>query len=198
MQYNFTYVNAAVDKEDGEMLMAMSQEGSKSATGVVDKNNIGNASKGISYQVRTINLAGYLRNKLPPSGALAYLKLDVEGLEYSLLPWLLLEGAICRLSHLRIEWHLVAQPIRNRLEGLALRHSIGGLLRHGCTSPPLMIEHEEFAANNFAFPVPGIQELATWHTIWPNSKHGGCPHVHMDRGEAAGGWPTAGSRGMDK
>ena len=56
-----------------------------------------------------------------------------------------------------------AQPFGSRLEALALRHSIGGLLRSGCSSPPEVFEHEEFAADDFAFPVPGLQELAAMH-----------------------------------
>jgi len=67
----------------------------------------------------------------------------------------------------------VAQAIPERLESLAMRHSLGRLLRLGCVVAPQLLEHEEFAANNFAFPVPGIQELAAMHTRWANKAGGG-------------------------
>ena len=76
-----------------------------------------------------------------------------------------------------------AQPIGSRLEALALRHSIGGLLRSGCSSPPEVVEHEEFAANNFAFPVPGLQELAAMHTRWANSASGGVSTSRWTQGK---------------
>ena len=46
--------------------------------------------------VPAIDLAALLRVQLPEDGrTLSYLKLDVEGAEFELLPWLLLQG--CRL-----------------------------------------------------------------------------------------------------
>ena len=177
-RHNFTFVEAAVAKKDGEMQLTTKPEAKMSATILERDKAVTAGATAIQYSVRTVDLSGYLRTVLPAVQAestptLAYLKLDVEGIEYTLLPFLLTSGALCRFSHVRIEWHLVAQAIPERFESLALRHSIGRLLRLGCAVAPQLLEHEEFPANNFAFPVPGIQEVAALHTIWAGSKAGG-------------------------
>ena len=38
------------------------------------------------------------------------LKMDIEGAEFSLLPHLLMAGALCTVTHLRTEWHLNSLP----------------------------------------------------------------------------------------
>ena len=45
------------------------------------------------------------------------MKLDVESLEYELLPWLLTHGVLCRLRFVLVEWHLKCARCRDpRLE----------------------------------------------------------------------------------
>ena len=81
------------------------------------------------------------------------------GVEFTLLPWMLLNGALCGVSFLLIEWHLATTAPEQRLAGLGLRLAFDGLLRDGCAQPPLAVLHDEFAANNLNTPVPGLREL---------------------------------------
>ena len=119
-------------------------------------------------RVHRIDLAAWIREKLPVAGGLSLLKLDVEGSEYSLLPWLLMQGAYCRVSHVIQEWHLHAAPPATRLEALALRLSFHALLRNGCPdgAAPIGIWHDEWPDNNFGWPVPGLPDVAVDHAPW--------------------------------
>ena len=80
-----------------------------------------------------------------------------------MLPRLLLSGVLCHASHIIIEWHLLAQPASERLSGLHLRHDMDHLLTKGCAAPPAVLEHFDFAPNNYG-DVPGLPELAKQHT----------------------------------
>jgi len=58
--------------------------------------------------VEAIDLAEYL---LRVRAELLVLKLDVEGAEFALVPELLRRRALCRVTHLRVEWHLSSMPL---------------------------------------------------------------------------------------
>ena len=122
-------------------------------------------------RVRTVNLAAVMHAVLrerPP----ALFKCDVEGAEYALLARLLLTGALCRVRHLLIEWHLNALPPSERLAGLGLRTAFDALLRDGCIKGDAwQIEHDEYPDNNRGEPVDGLADLcarknATKRTRW--------------------------------
>ena len=126
-----------------------------------------------SVRVRTFDFAAWLREKLGPSdGAVAeapphsLLKLDVERLEYSLVPWLLAQGGLCLVRHLLIEWHLNQLPFGQRLRGLGLRLALHTMLEEGCTTPPVAIYHDDYPGNNYAVPVPGLHDLVASHGLW--------------------------------
>jgi hypothetical protein len=80
--------------------------------------------------------------------------------EYALLPWMLAQGALCRLTYLIPEWHLSQQPPHARLAALGLRLSFHATLQSACRVPPRLIEHDEPVEMNSFFPVPGINDLA--------------------------------------
>ena len=94
--------------------------------------------------VPALDLSEYLLRELPvlsdkdPDAVIAYLKLDVEGAEYQILPRLLHTRALCRLRFLEVEWHLRNLPIENKLAGLALRDSLSDILKSTCPMPPSM------------------------------------------------------------
>ena len=107
---------------------------------------------------------------------LLLLKLDIEGGEYTVLPHLLMSGALCRADFLLIEWHLNAIPPEQRLSGLSLRHSIDTLLASGCStrrSPP-RIFHLEYDPVNRGMYVPGLLAEAIRHT-WSSDTTGDVP-----------------------
>lgn len=108
------------------------------------------------------------------------LKMDIEGAEFALLPHLLTTGALCALTHLRVEFHLNSLPPRERLDGVALRLGLRHLLRRGC--PPaagIVVEAEEWRPINFGEPVPGLAEEAARHM----------PRLHLGGELAHGGMP---------
>ena len=86
-----------------------------------------------------------------------------QAAEYHLLPHLLVHGALCRVSHLLVEWHLNAEPSPRRLDALALRLGLRMLLERGCPVPPRIIEHEEPESTNLHVGVAGLAELSRAH-----------------------------------
>ena len=112
-----------------------------------------------------------------PGPTFGLLKLDVEGMEGELLPWLLSHGLLCRMRYIIIEWHLNRVlnrvPPPRRLAALGLRLSLHSLLEHGCATPPKAVCHDDFTANNFALPVPGLPRVAMEHASWAGRSRGG-------------------------
>lgn len=93
---------------------------------------------------------------------LTFLKLDIEASEFSLLPRLVVSGALCRIHFVLIEWHLNALRPAERLSGLGMLLSLEVMLRSGCPAPPVLqqvVPH----ANNEGVEVPGLREAAKRH-----------------------------------
>ena len=88
----------------------------------------------------------------PVERPLIYLKVDIEGGEAALLPKLLVSGALCFVSYLRVEWHLNVLPEEQRLSIVSLKHALRSMLTHACTA-----EHAEIAASL------GSDHGASWH-----------------------------------
>ena len=120
--------------------------------------------------VETVDLANLLLQILPEHG-ITFVKMDVEGAEYKLLPWLLTQGVLCRVRYLLQEWHLASVPLEKRLPALSMRLALHELLRHGCKSPPVAILHDAASQNNLGVPIPGLPELNTLHSAWKS------PHI---------------------
>ena len=117
----------------------------------------------------------YLLRELPvlsdkdPDAVIAYLKLDVEGAEYQILPRLLHTRALCRLRFLEVEWHLRNLPIENKLAGLALRDSLSDILKSTCPMPPSIV-HNDMPINNVVAGIPGLERrselVETYRRRW--------------------------------
>ena len=171
-----TYVPAAAWKSDGNATIQFANAGSTSATITTDTFSgrdtftLNQTEQQTVEEIKTIDLAAYINRALdahrigttvdPPS----LMKLDVEGAEYELLPWLLAQGALCRLRFIQIEWHLNARAPHERIAAVGLRISLHSLLNAACATPPLLIEHDEYFDANAGVPVPGIQFLAERHS----------------------------------
>lgn len=153
---NVTFHNVAAMKVESTIQFSVSSSSKRSTAteqSVVPKTR--------HVPVRGIDIAAFLLRTLPDASSLSLLKLDVEGLEYTLLPWMLAQGALCRVRYLIAEWHLNQQPLGQRLPALALRLSLASLLQHGCETPPRAVFNDEFMTNNAAVPVPGLQHAAS-------------------------------------
>ena len=125
-----------------------------------------------AQDVRTLSLSEVILNHTRPTakGAVpppVFLKCDVEGAEYDLLPHLLTTGALCRVTHLYMEWHLNSVPPTRRLAALALRTTLEHTLHRGCVHPPVWYEHDEYDVNNLEEEVPGLWQLALLHNGTP-------------------------------
>ena len=161
---NATFLPVAASKQDGTAAFHIDTPGSPGAS--LARQHEGEM-RTRTVPVTTIDLAAFLRRTLssrPPT--LSFVKLDVESLEYSLLAWLLVQGALCDVTHLLIEWHLNLLPLGQRLSGLGLRLGFGALLQEGCATPPRAVYHDEYVPTNFGVPVPGLQDVATEHALW--------------------------------
>ena len=119
--------------------------------------------------MRTLSLADTILNHTQPGlgNGPVFLKCDVEGAEYDLLPHLLMTGAFCRVTHLYMEWHLNSVSPERRLAALALRTALEHMLKSGCAQPPVWFEHDEYDVNNMEEEVPGLWELALLHNGTP-------------------------------
>ena len=98
-QHNFTFVHAAAARADGEQSFTL--EGAKDSKSASLAGSTVSAA-GMRTSVRTIDLAAFLRVRLvsPARASPSLMKLDTEGFEYQLLPWLIAQGALCHLTHL--------------------------------------------------------------------------------------------------
>ena len=114
--------------------------------------------------VPAIDLAEFIktatRRSTEGERVISLLKLDLEGAEYTIFPWLFSQGALCHATYLLIEWHLGTAEPERRLAGLGMRLAFDSMLHHGCVTPPLAVLHDEFPGNNLDVPIPGLLELA--------------------------------------
>lgn len=171
--WNATFLPVAAWTEDGADLPFLANRNSEKA-GLVSSMPETTAKRAArerrTQRIQAIDFAQYVLRELP-ADALAWLKLDIEGAEYSVLPRLLVSGALCRVRYLQIEWHLNNLPERRRAEGLALRKALGGLIDAGCprssgTAPPARrLLHEEYRGTNFDIYIPGLLEEAVRHAM---------------------------------
>ena len=88
-------------------------------------------------RVPTFDLADWILRTIPVApGHLAYLHLDIESAEFRLIPRLVFSGALCRLSHVHIEWHLkplAAASDRELSDSLAMRVGFEHMLEQACS-----------------------------------------------------------------
>ena len=165
---NATFLAAAASTTDGRTGFRISKQSTKAriseAVHDPDADQI--------IQVPTIDLAAFLQTHLEPNGV-SLVKLDVEGHEFDLLPWLLTRGALCAPRYVMLEWHLNFVPPDRRLAALGLRLSFHTTLQQGCRTPPAGIHHDDFGLNNVALPIPGLSRLALEHSSWAGNSRGG-------------------------
>ena len=115
--------------------------------------------------VPAIDLTEFLLRELPmvsakdPNASISYLKLDVEGAEYEILPRLLNKSALCRLSFIEIEWHLRYLPMEKKLAGLALRDALSDILKGMCVPSPVVV-HNDMPINNIVAGIQGLEKRA--------------------------------------
>jgi hypothetical protein len=83
-----------------------------------------------------------------------FLKLDIEGGEYELLPALLRSRVLCRLGYILIEWHLSKLPRARRRAGLATMEAIRPVLNQSCSVPPRVV-HDLIPENNLQVNLGG-------------------------------------------
>ena len=128
---------AAADRHDGFVRVTTNRVGSQTASMTpVDASHAGESSV-----MPALDLGKFLTTRVPRAHGISLMKLDVEGGEFRLLPWLLLHGAICHLRYLHLEWHLNRLAVEERLSGLALRLTLHSLLEEGCDVAPAAIFH---------------------------------------------------------
>ena len=175
-RWNGTFLPVAAWTEDASDMLFVSPRNSETASlASTQTRSARPRAGGATQRIKAIDFARYLLREVPPDG-LAWLKMDVEGAEYAILPRLLVSGALCGpVRFLQIEWHLNNLPAEKRAEGLALRKALGGLIEGGCprsrrsaagAAPPARhLLHEEFRGTNFDIMVPGLMEEAVRHAM---------------------------------
>ena len=89
----------------------------------------------------------------------AFLKMDIEGGEYTVLPALLASRALCgRIGFVLLEWHLNKLPRSKRRGGLALTAAMRTILNVTCRAegyePPRLV-HDVVPENNLQVDLGG-------------------------------------------
>jgi FkbM family methyltransferase len=160
---NVTFLPVAVGNHAGTVVMQGSARSVEARAVEIKRSAHQEQGRAQVGQVQMIDLAKWMREHLPPpeSSSVVLLKLDVEGTEWKLLPWLLMQGALCRATYILLEWHINFTPAARRLEALGLRLSFHSLLRDGCphNHVPQIIWHDDWPMNNFGVPIPGLAEM---------------------------------------
>jgi len=154
MSWNGTLVAAAAWKANTNLTFYLHANNSELATANVANKALQYDAAGFRPDLRlmvpAVDIAEYLLRRLPQSNnSLVFLKLDIEGSEYDVLPWLLKKRALCRLSFLLIEWHLNFVASSRRATGLALKKGLQSELHRSCKPglPPVVV-HDNMPSNN--------------------------------------------------
>jgi len=164
VKWNATFLPYAAWTTDGGALNFYTSDNSEASSliGAMARRYSTPTHEAKVQSVHTVDLARLLRFGLSGK-SLALIKLDVEGAEYTLLPWLIRQGALCSTAalHLLVEWHLNSLRPEERLAGLGLRLSLEHILNASCGPDfaPRVVAHEEYFGNNHGEDVPGLQEL---------------------------------------
>ena len=113
--------------------------------------------KGKLISVRGIDFAAYLRRTLRPAERV-YVKMDIEGAEYEVLPRLLMTGALCLVDDLQLEWHMTRINASRRLASWGLRLTLEDTLERGCPGGSRRRRYLHEDGQNNRAPVPGLLE----------------------------------------
>lgn len=123
--YSVEVTNAIASDAEGNATLFSSGNPMAASTIATMAQRFRNSGRHPTERVRMVDLARILIDErrratrsLPAEGGrtrvvppLIYMKLDIEGGEYKLLPHLLVAGALCGVSYLRVEWHLNSQGV---------------------------------------------------------------------------------------
>ena len=136
-----------------------------------DSKAASSASTG-AVTVRAVDLAEYLRRTLPdpspsdPNATLAFLKLDIEGGEYVVLPRLLGMRVLCRVQFLLIEWHLKKAPLEKRVVGIHILAVLRQILESSCSPGPApLVVYDEMPILNENITLPDDRRVGDHHEL---------------------------------
>ena len=145
---------------------------SESASLVSSSSDAASSARTGAITVRAVDLAEYLRHTLPdpspsdPNATLAFLKLDIEGGEYDVLPRLLGTRALCRVRFLLIEWHLKKAPLEKRVAGLHILAALRQILESSCRPGPApVVVYDEMPMLNDNVTLPGDRRVGDHHEL---------------------------------
>ena len=185
------YIHAVAGTRDGTSMLFLSTNNEAVSTLESASTKTWRRSKRRSAEVQAISLSRLLReawdgagrdphNASRPRRPLIMLKMDIEGGEVSLLPHLLVTGALCYVSYLRVEYHLNTIEEERRLGVVALKHALRSTLAHGCVDERAELEAGYTASMN-----------GTPSAVAPSglrlSKGAGAARVHQDERLASHG-----------
>jgi len=164
-RWNGSFVPRAVWTSETNLTLHVS--GMKVASSLVESMARRHRREG-TLTVGAIDFAQWLHTHARPligQRKSVFMKLDVEGAEFDILPHLLVRGSLCLVDHILIEWHVNAMPAERRLSGVGLRLALDDALAHGCPAgmKPRTVEHEVPFDTNGGLAVPGLPEEAVFH-----------------------------------
>ena len=174
-----TSLATLAERWNGVLLPAAAWTHDTKLTFHIDRNNsessslLEKADKSVAKHQRStivvpaVDFAAYLLRDLLPAPAtknndsIAFLKFDVEGAEFDVMPQLIKTHALCRTRFLLIEWHIRTLPEARRAAGLAMKEALSGILSATCLLPPLLV-HDNIPLNNHLAPdTPGLDAVGS-------------------------------------
>uniref|UniRef100_A0A7S4C0H1 Methyltransferase FkbM domain-containing protein n=1 Tax=Chrysotila carterae TaxID=13221 RepID=A0A7S4C0H1_CHRCT len=159
---------AAAWKHDGQLQFVQSRN-SQSSYVRPSKDDSAGIRKRINHfiTVQSVDISKFIHQALHPTD-FVFLKMDIEGAEYDLLPSLIASGALCPVDYFLIEWHLQVVNETKRLEAVGLRLALAHIVERSC--PPRaqrrVFEHDELHNNRHQY-VRGLWSRAIFHNDAP-------------------------------
>jgi FkbM family methyltransferase len=102
---NHEFIQAAIWTYDDEITFYREKEGTKKLGGTLVKNKTsGNIDFNKYFKVKTVNLSQWIMDNFKKDDEIL-LKMDIEGIEYEVIPKMVKDKSIDYINKISVEWH---------------------------------------------------------------------------------------------
>jgi FkbM family methyltransferase len=159
------FTRTAVSDDDGLATFFLDDNRRRNDWGATLLDNVHHPHK-TKTVVRLMDFTSFILEELSPE-AIILMKMDIEGAEYTILPSLMLSGALCKVNTVYMEWHRNFYPkgwVYGQ-KGASLRpEQIPGVVEYltshakGCSTEFINLDDESYGrANIRQLPLPEIK-----------------------------------------
>jgi FkbM family methyltransferase len=101
----FKFLNVAAWTSDGTLTYSHEFAAGKSDGRELSSRLTPGETRGNTETVPTLDLGKFIREEIQGANRTIVVKMDIEGAEYEVMPWLVATGAVCNLDVIAVEWH---------------------------------------------------------------------------------------------